>query len=316
MYRRLTLTLIVLLCATSLFAQENLYKHSDHPRKVKLLAYPATGAGASASASASASVQAEASVAEASEAEASEDSLSAPEGSMAIIVCPGGSYFWLDKEHEGEDVALWLQSNNISAYVLHYRTAGFVAFITHLRWVIRGRRYPDPQDDLRDAMIYLKKNSEKLNISPEEIGLMGFSAGGHLVMSSVELFDDTLQPAFIASIYPVVTMDGNYVHKRSRRALLGENKKRNKILRDSLSLERHIPADCPPVFLVNCKDDPVVKYQNSELLDEALTEKNIEHKYIQYKTGGHGFGASDDKGSKESRGWKDEFLEWLDELNL
>ena len=105
-------------------------------------------------------------------------------------------------------------------------------------------------------------------------------------------------------------------HKRSRRALLGEYGKRLKKMRDLLSLEKHVPKDCPPVFLVNCKDDKVVKCHNSELLDSALTAQGIEHRYIQYRTGGHGFGASEKKGTAECRAWKNEFLTWIKSLAL
>ena len=103
-------------------------------------------------------------------------------------------------------------------------------------------------------------------------------------------------------------------HKRSRRALLGEWGKFSRSLRDSLSLERHVPADCPPVFLMNCIDDPVVEFQNSVLLDSALTGKGIPHLYIQYRTGGHGFGASDTLGTAECRQWRNEFIKWLKKL--
>ena len=88
----------------------------------------------------------------------------------------------------------------------------------------------------------------------------------------------------------------------------------NRQWRDSLSLEKHVSPDCPPVFLVNCQDDPIVKYHNSELLDSALTANHVPHRYIQYKTGGHGFGASDTKGTEECRQWKQEFLEWIQHL--
>lgn len=238
------------------------------------------------------------------------------ENNTAIIVCPGGSYFWLDLETEGHMVAQWLQRNHISAFVLRYRTAGVFAFISHYRYLFRGHRYPDPQDDLRQAIQHIKAHAKEYGISETHIGVMGFSAGGHLVMSSGELFEPDDKPAFIASIYPVVTMSDDCAHKRSRRALLGDNRKKDKLLRDSLSLERHVPADCPPVFLVNCKDDPTVKYHNSELLDDALTTMHIPHTYIQFQTGGHGFGASDTKGSEECRTWKLKFLNWLDSLNL
>jgi acetyl esterase/lipase len=130
-------------------------------------------------------------------------------------------------------------------------------------------------------------------------------------MSAATFFPIEERPSFIAPIYPVVTMDEECVHKRSRRALLGDSKINDKNLRDSLSIEKHIPIDCPPVFIINCKDDPIVDYHNSELLDSALMAKNIPHKYIQYKTGGHGFGASETKGSSESRQWKKEFIKWL-----
>lgn len=237
--------------------------------------------------------------------------LASGKGNVAVVICPGGSYFWHDMQTEGHTVARWLQMNGISAFVLRYRTAMVPAFVTHYRYVLRGNRYPDPQDDLRRAILYIKARADQYGIDTRKTGAMGFSAGGHLVMSAAELFDGTERPAFVASIYPVVTMTENCVHKRSRRALLGDNRKNNRLLRDSLSLERHVPADCPPVFLVNCKDDPVVDYRNSILLDSALTAMGVPHRYIQYSTGGHGFGASDEKGTSECRQWKTEFLSWL-----
>ena len=235
-------------------------------------------------------------------------------GNIAIIVCPGGSYFWHDMEHEGHEVGRWLQSNGISAFVLHYRTAYIPAFMTRFRYLFRGNRYPDPQDDLRNAIRYLKAHANEYGIDTMRIGAMGFSAGGHLVMSAAELFDTPDRPAFVVPIYPVVTMTESCVHKRSRRGLLGDSRKRDQVLKDSLSLERHVPADCPPIFLVNCKDDPIVDYHNSLLLDSALTAKGIKHRYLLYETGGHGFGASEVKGSDESRQWKKEFLSWLKDL--
>lgn len=232
----------------------------------------------------------------------------------AVIVCPGGSYFWHDMNHEGREVAEWLERNGIYAQVLKYRTACAFAFATHYRLLLRGRRYPDAQDDLRQAIRRLKAHADELLIDTTKIGVMGFSAGGHLAMSAAELFDPADRPAFVAAVYPVVTMVEPWVHKRSRRGLLGDSRTRNKVLRDSLSLERHVPQDCPPVFLVNCKDDPVVDYHNSVLLDSALTARGIPHRYVQYQTGGHGFGASETKESAECRGWKPLFLEWFHEM--
>jgi len=238
------------------------------------------------------------------------------DGNMAIIVCPGGSYFWHDTETEGMEVARWLQANNISAFVLDYRTAKVPAFIFHHRFLFRGNRYPDPQDDLRQAIRLVRENAGQYGIDSKRVGAMGFSAGGHLVMSAAELFDATDKPDFVVPVYPVVTMTEDCVHKRSRRGLLGDNKQNDAQLRDLLSLERHVPDDCPPVFLVNCVDDPIVNYRNSVLLDSALTAKGVDHVYLQYQTGGHGFGASSLKGSAECRQWKERFLEWIRAMRL
>ena len=243
---------------------------------------------------------------------------------IAIIVCPGGSYCWHDYDTEGEGVAEWLRTNGFTAFVLNYRVQGKFQYVTHSRAIFGGRKHPDMITDLQRAIQYVRENAARYNIN--KVGTMGFSAGGHLVMSGAEFFHTdflqragvqhsvSLRPDFVAPIYPVVSMSAKCTHKRSRRALLGPYKKFSRTLRDSLSLERHVPNDCPPVFLVNCKDDPVVKYHNSELLDSALTAHDIRHRYIQYKTGGHGFGASTTKGTAECRQWKGEFLHWISTL--
>ena len=236
---------------------------------------------------------------------------------IAIIVCPGGSYFWLDEENEGDNVARWLNTNGISAFVLRYRVAGLREFIWHYRRVFRGNQHPDMLYDAQRAIEYVKEHAEEYHINPNRLGIMGFSAGGHLSMSTACFFNkEENRPAFAAPIYPVVTMNAPYVHERSRRALLGDRRCKNQTMRDSLSLERHVPDNCPPIFLVNCVDDPIVDYQNSVMLDSALNAKNIEHRYIQYQTGGHGFGASETRGTEESHQWKNEFLKWLEETKF
>ena len=243
---------------------------------------------------------------------------------ISVIVCPGGSYYWLDEENEGDDVARWLQSNGISAFVLRYRAAGIGAFIWHHRILFHGKQYPDMLTDAQRALQWVRQHAKEYGIDPDKVGMMGFSAGGHLVMSAAcfnqtDFLEDNhvnLRPAFVAPIYPVVTMRESCVHKRSRRALLSERHQSDPIMRDSLSLERHIPANCPPVFLVNCIDDPVVDYHNAILLDSALTANKVNHRYIQYKTGGHGFGASEEKGTTECRQWKQEFLKWIKEFGM
>ena len=242
---------------------------------------------------------------------------SATNTGIAVVVCPGGSYSWLDMKTEGRGVAEWLQSNGINAFVLRYHVANVSAYMFGYRVLGIGNRYPKMLTDVENALQQVYLSADSLHIDPSKIGVMGFSAGGHLTMMSFTHNTTPYKPAFLCPIYPVVTMsDKRYAHQRSRRGALGVWGQWKQPMRDSLSIEQHIPADCPPVFLVNCVDDPVVKYQNSELLDSALAANNIPHRYIQYQTGGHGFGASETKGTTESQQWKNEFLQWISNLNL
>ncbi|MDR0893699.1 MAG: alpha/beta hydrolase [Prevotellaceae bacterium] len=241
----------------------------------------------------------------------------------AVIICPGGSYCWLDTTSEGTDVARYLQRRGIAAFVLRYRTAGVLAFITHNRLLWHGNQHPDMIQDLQRAIEWVRIHAEMYQIRDNRIGVMGFSAGGHLALTAAERFDTnfmaplgiqpraSLRPDFVAALYPVVTLsDSRYTHRRSRRGLLGENKKRNIQMRDSLSAELHVRTDMPPVFLMNCKDDPVVKPQNALLLDSALTAHAVPHHYLQYTTGGHGFGIHPRAGA-DSADWIEQFINWL-----
>ena len=244
----------------------------------------------------------------------------------AIIVCPGGSYFWLDRKTEGAHVAQWLNSQGISAFVLEYRVGGVPGFITHYRLIARGNRYPDPLQDVQRTIQIVRENADMYGIDPYKLGVMGFSAGGHLSVMSGLFFDTdvlsqcgitpkvSLKPDFIAPIYPVVSFVDSSTHKRSRRGLLGEGKSISKEMKDSLSLERHVRPDMPPVFLMNCIDDPIVKYRNSVLLDSALTANGVNHKYVQFKTGGHGFGATPGKTTEEAIAWREIFINWLKDI--
>jgi acetyl esterase/lipase len=230
-----------------------------------------------------------------------------------VIVCPGGSYCWLDKKGEGYDVAQWLRDNGIAAFVLEYSHAGWASFAFHFH--MESRTFPAGFNDLCNAFNSVRSHAAEYGVRPDRIGCMGFSAGGHLVMHGAEQLAGTSSSMFfVAPLYPVVSMTHPTTHRRSRRGLLGEFPSQE--LKDSLSLEHHVPAQCPPVFLMNCDDDPVVDSHNAEMLDSALTVKNIPHQYEHYRTGGHGFGVSPKKTTAEAIQWKDRFLAWLHKLIL
>lgn len=227
---------------------------------------------------------------------------------IAIVVCPGGSYCWLSKKTEGSEVALWLTQQGFAAYVLEYPVAGWAAYAWHTRWFYRGHQHPDQLRALEKAVQLARSKGYR------HVGAMGFSAGGHLVLNGAEWSAGQLSPDFIAPIYPVVTMSSPCVHRRSRRGLLGERRWRNRAVCDSLSMERHADRIHCPVFMINCADDPVVNKHNAELMDSALTAHGKPHLYRQYATGGHGFGASASKTSAEAIGWKQTFVDWVRQL--
>lgn len=239
----------------------------------------------------------------------------------AIIICPGGSYFWHDMVWEGAEVAKWLASEGYASYLLNYRVAGVVDFITAYRVVFGGNKFPDMLCDLQRSIDILRQKYPGL-----AIGTVGFSAGGHLVLSSGAYSgtdflrvaygmraESSLRPDFIAALYPVVTMsDERFVHKRSRRGLLGETGLHSALMRDSLSIENHIPDNMPPVFLANCIDDSCVDWRNSALLDSALNMKNVPHDYLKFNRGGHGFGVNPSKLNIDTYTWKKKFIHWLE----
>ena len=208
---------------------------------------------------------------------------------ISVIVCPGGSYYWLDMNNEGYSVAKYLNEKGITAFVLHYRTAR------------RGNHHPAMIQDLQRSMQIVAENADKFKINPEKIGIMGFSAGGHLAGTAAEYFDtdfigmgeqfSAIKPYFSAMIYPVVSMEDSICHKKSRKNLLGKNFTPE--MANMMSLEKNVREDMPPVFLLHCTGDKTVDYRNSVVLDKALTEKNIPHKFLLFDEnghGGHGFG--------------------------
>lgn len=230
-----------------------------------------------------------------------------------ILICPGGSYHHLGLTNEGSEVAETFTKWGVTAVVLRYRVA------------MRGNHHPAMIEDFQRAMQILRENADKYKINPDKIGCIGFSAGGHLVtmggaFASHNYLADrgvqtnvSLKPTFVAPIYPVVSMQDSIAHLKSRDNLLGKNWTQKKA--DSFSMEKVIPNDMPPVFLLACKDDDVVDYRNSVVLSEALIKKGVSSRYLLFEKGGHGFGAIRTR-SEETNKWYLLLKEWLGEIGF
>ncbi len=222
---------------------------------------------------------------------------------MGIIILPGGSYHHLGINNEGHRVAEKLVQEGFSAFVLRYSTGMY------------GYNYPTMMEDIQRAVMLVKENASEFGINPDKVGLLGFSAGGHLAGWMGTYYDTNflaryglhpsvnLRPAFVAMIYPVVSMVDGITHVRSRRNLLAAN--HPVTLRKTLSLEENVRDDMPPVFLMTCMDDPVVDPENTIRYGAVLKEKQIPYRLLIYDEGGHGFGTAGL--------WMQEFLLWLDE---
>ena len=240
----------------------------------------------------------------------------------AVIICPGGSYFWLADIDEGGKVGECLCRHGVAAFVLSYRVAGKFNFITDMRFLYRGTQYPSMLEDAQRSVQIVRNLSSEYGIDKDRIGIMGFSAGGHLALLCEEIGCTdparsgltSSKPDFVAMIYPVVSLsDPRLVHKRSRRGILG-TRDGDTAMRDSLSLEKHVPDGCCPVFLLHCEDDRVVNSGNSAVLDSVLTAKNITHRFINPPCGGHGFGVKEIEKDGRPYFWINDFLSWLKEI--
>ncbi len=239
----------------------------------------------------------------------------APQTHTAVIICPGGSYHHLGLKGEGNTTATWFAENGVTAFVLKYRTAE--SFYHH----------PAMLQDIQRAIQLVRENAEEWNIDPEKVGVIGFSAGGHLVTMAGEFFEShnelekldiqtnvSLRPDFVIPVYPVVTMQDDIAHRWSRNSLLGHGQKnQTQARKDEFSMEMNVPENMPPTYVVVCKDDPVVIYENSFRLYDALQAKKIPSRLAVYDWGGHGFGMKDNAFMKEFH-WNETLKEWLVEL--
>jgi len=223
----------------------------------------------------------------------------------AVVVCPGGGYTVLAIDKEGVAVANWLNTLGISAFVLKYR--------------LREYGHPAPLRDVLRALRLVRSDGAKWGIKPDRIGVIGFSAGGHLAASAATMFDVpdgrtgadldrvSARPDFLILVYPVIVLTGPYAHAGSRRALIGENPAPG--LAEWLSLDTRVTKDTPPSFLVHGGTDTAVPPENSTLFYLALRKASVAAELHNYERGVHGFGLQPGHGPVSS--WPQRCAEWL-----
>jgi len=226
-----------------------------------------------------------------------------------MLVAAGGGYERIEMEKEAHPAAAWLVEQGITAFVLSYRlppegwTAGPLA----------------PLQDAQRALRIIRASSSRFSIIPDHIGVLGFSAGGHLLglaatrssFASYEPLDaidgQSARPLAAALIYPVVTLEPPYDHTATRRALIGDHPAAATAA--SWSVETHVRTGCPPMFLVQAEDDPVSDPMNTILLADACREKGIPVELHRLATGGHGFGMGEV--GTPSAAWPGWYSNWL-----
>lgn len=236
----------------------------------------------------------------------------------AVVIFPGGGYEHLATEKEGNFPAQWLSKLGISAFVVRYRLGS------------GGYRHPVEMWDAQRAVRWVRANAVRYGIDTSRVGVLGFSAGGHLASTVSTHFDagnpaaaDTIdrqgcRPAFSVLGYPVITMDLSFTHKGSRDNVLGTNP--GKILVDSLSNEKQITALTPPAFLFHSTDDNAVPIRNSQAYHDSLAKRGVTASLMKFNHGGHGFGMADGKAGSPNdpalHAWCDSSVKWLDRLGF
>ncbi len=228
----------------------------------------------------------------------------------AVIICPGGGYSYVCVGHEGFAEAKWLNEKGIAAFVVKYRLPEEKAF---------DNKSMVPLQDVQQAFKYVHDNAKKYNIDKKKIGVMGFSAGGHLAASASVHYDDpqvdakpkVLRPAFSILVYPVISFTDTLTHKGSRNRLIGPEWTKEQV--DYFSNEKQVTKQTPPAILIHAKDDGAVPPQNSVVYKEALEKNGVDVKLVMLDKGGHGFGI---KPNSPTNVWLDDLEAWLKDQDL
>lgn len=231
----------------------------------------------------------------------------------AVIICPGGGYSVLAIDHEGYDIASWFNERGVTAFVLKNRLPQSELFENA---EIR------PLQDAQQAFRIVRKNAAQFGISPNKIGIMGFSAGGHLASTASTHFETqvgeitdasiSVRPDFSLLIYPVITFNKNVTHPGSRENLIGKTPTQEKV--DLYSNDLHVRTNTPPAFLISSTDD-FVSPENSILYFQACRKNNVPVEMHIYEKGGHGY-ALKKKGLGPVETWPDRMEDWMRERKL
>jgi acetyl esterase/lipase len=224
----------------------------------------------------------------------------------AVVVCPGGGYGALAVDHEGAQVARWFNSFGVTAFVLKYRLAP-------------RYRHPAPMDDVQRALQYVRSNATKYDIAPHRIGVMGFSAGGHLASTAATHHLDaqadspdparhvSSRPDFAILCYPVITMSESWGHRGSRNNLLGNDPSPE--LADLMSSDKQVSDKTPPTFLFHTAEDSGVPVENSLSFYAAMRKHKVPGEMHIYQFGPHGVGLA--PGDPALSTWKERLHDWL-----
>ncbi|MDB4721453.1 alpha/beta hydrolase [Verrucomicrobiales bacterium] len=211
----------------------------------------------------------------------------------AVIICPGGGYGTCVMSYEGNDVGKWFASKGVTAFVLKYR--------------VSPHRHPLPGDDVRKAISRIRTDASSYQIDPKKIGVMGFSAGGHLAATAGTQFSNELErPDFMILAYPVISMAKGVTHEGSKMNLLGKNA--GKELLEKMSLENQVTAEVPPAFIFHTDQDRPVPAENSLRFVSSLRRAGVGCEFHLFREGGHGVGLGRHKGSKK---WPGLLEDWL-----
>lgn len=227
-----------------------------------------------------------------------------------VIICPGGGYGILAAQHEGIDVAKYFNSIGVHALVLKYR----IPSSKH-----QNHKEIAPLQDAQQAIFLVRKNAKKWSVDPGKIGIMGFSAGGHLASSLAVHYDDpknkfkgniSLRPDFQVLIYPVISFV-KHAHLGSRNNLLSPDTTASLI--NYYSSELQVNGKTPPAFLVHAKDDKAVPIENSQMYLTALKEHGVSGEIYVYENGGHGFGMNNKTSDVK---WTSLLAKWMQGMKI